>query len=62
MNEKMKEMIETLDPEIRDLVTEVISVERKYMDMKQPVGVKQEIKTVLEKYVKTNAMQKEESV
>ena len=61
MNEKMKEMIATLEPEIRELVTEVISIERRFMDMKTPVGVKQEIKALLERQVKGTALRDEES-
>ena len=61
MNENMKQMIATLDPEIQGLVTEVILAERRYLDMKTPVGVKQEIKSILERYVKEAASQTEES-
>lgn len=61
MNEKMKEMIATLEPEIQELVTEVLSVERRFMDMKTPVGVKQEIKALLERQFKASALRNEES-
>jgi len=62
MNEKMKEMIATLDPEIQELVTQVIATERRYLDMKTPVGVKQEIKTLIESHVKKAALRDEENV
>lgn len=52
MKEKLLELIKQLDPEIQDLVAEVITLEREHLDMKKPRGVKEKIRDQIDKYAR----------
>jgi hypothetical protein len=43
-------LINDLEPELIEIVTEVISKEREYSDYLRPRGVKEEIMGIIEKY------------
>ena len=62
MKEKLMELIQQLDPEIQALVAEVISLERDYVDMVKPRGVKKDIREVIDKYAKYGIGVDEEAV
>jgi hypothetical protein len=50
MREILAELIRDLDPDIQELVAEVIRLEREYLDMIKPRGVVQEIREQIDKY------------
>lgn len=52
MKNKIAELIRQLDPEIQELVGEVIMLEREYLDLLKPRGVKEDIRDVIDKYAK----------
>ena len=49
MKEKLRELILQLDPELQELVAEVILKEREYLDMMKPRGVKEEIRDAVDR-------------
>lgn len=52
MKENLIQLIKNLDPEIQVIVAEVIEKEREYLDMLKPRGVKEDIRDIIDKYVK----------
>jgi uncharacterized protein YaaR (DUF327 family) len=52
MKEKLLELIKQLDPELRELVAEVIEKEREYLDYLKPRGVVEEIRDLIDRYAK----------
>lgn len=52
MREKLAELIAGLEPEIQALVAEVIQLEREYLDLLKPRGVKDEIREAIDKYAR----------
>lgn len=52
MKERLVELIGELDPEIQELVAEVILLEREYLDMLRPRGVKEKIRDAIDKHAK----------
>lgn len=52
MQEKLLELIKTLDPDIQELVAEVLEKEREYLDMLKPKGVKEEIRDLIDRHAK----------
>lgn len=51
MKQKLVELIKKLDPDIRELVAEVVWLEREYLDMKKP-HVKEKIRDQVDVYAK----------
>ena len=45
-------LIRQLDPELQEIVTEVIMLERESLDMLKPRGVKEKIRDVVDKYAR----------
>ena len=45
MEEKLKVLIQELDPEIQALVAEVVLLEREYLDLQKPRGIKEKSAT-----------------
>lgn len=52
MRERLLKLIRQLDPEIQELVAEVIILEREHLDMLKPRGVKEKIRDAIDKYAK----------
>ena len=52
MKEKLLELIKQLDPDLQELVAEVIEKEREYIDFLKPKGVKDDIRGLIDKHVK----------
>lgn len=52
MREKLAELVADLEPEIQALVAEVIQLEREYLDLLKPRGVKDEIRDAIDKYAR----------
>lgn len=52
MKEKLLELIRQLDPEIQELVAEVILLEREHLDMLKPHGIKEKIRDAIDKYAR----------
>jgi hypothetical protein len=52
MREKLIELIRQLDPDMQELVTEVIEKERDYIDLLRPRGVKEDIRDIIDKHAK----------
>ena len=52
MKERLAGLIHQLDPEIQELVAEVIILERDHLDMLKPRGVKEKIRDAIDKYAK----------
>ena len=52
IREKLAKLIRHLDPEIQELVAEVIILEREHLDMQKPRGVKEKIRDAIDKYAK----------
>ena len=48
MKEKLAKLIRQLDPELQELVAEVISLEREYLDMLKPRGIKEKIRDLID--------------
>ena len=51
MQERLKELIMELDPEIRAIVAQVVSLERDNLAFRRP-NIKNEIKDIIDKYAK----------
>ena len=51
MKERLKELIMDLDPEIRNIVAEVVVLERENLDFKVP-QIKGKIKDIVDKYAR----------
>ena len=51
MQERLKELIMELDPEIRAIVAQVVSLERDNLAFQRP-KIKDEIKDIIDKYAK----------
>lgn len=54
MQERLKELIIGLDPEIRAIVAEVVSLERDNLAIQRP-KIKDEIKEIIDKHAKQGA-------
>ena len=54
MKEKLLELIKQLDPDIQELVAEVIEKEREYIDYLRPRGIKDDIRDLIDKYSTLN--------
>lgn len=52
MKEKLFELIKQLDPDLQELVAEVIEKEREYIDLIKPRGVKEDIRDIIDKHAK----------
>lgn len=52
MKERLLELIKQLDPDLQELVAEVIEKEREYIDFLKPKGVKDDIRGLIDKHVK----------
>ena len=52
MKDKLRELILQLDPELQELVAEVIIKEREYLDMMKPRGIKEEIRDAIDRIAK----------
>jgi hypothetical protein len=52
MHEKLFELIKNLEPDLRELVVEVIEKEREYIDYLKPKGIKEDIRELIDKYAK----------
>jgi cell division protein FtsB len=52
MKERLVGLIQQLDPEIQELVAEVILLEREHLDMLKPRGVKEKIRDAIDKYAR----------
>jgi hypothetical protein len=52
MREKLLELIRQLDPDMQELVIEVIEKERDYIDLLKPRGVKEDIRDLIDKHAK----------
>lgn len=52
MKEKLLELIRQLDPDLQELVAEVIEKEREYIDYLKPKGIKEDIRDLIDKHVK----------
>jgi hypothetical protein len=52
MREKLLALIKQLDPDLHELVAEVIEKEREYIDLQKPRGVKEDIRDLIEKHAK----------
>jgi uncharacterized protein YaaR (DUF327 family) len=52
MKEKLLELIKQLDPDLQELVAEVIEKEREYIDLLKPRGVKEDIRDLIDKHAK----------
>jgi hypothetical protein len=50
MREILAKLIKELDPDIQELVAEVIRLEREHLDMIKPRGVVQDIREQIDKY------------
>lgn len=50
MKEELMKLIQQLDPEVQELVADIILVEREHLDMLNPRGVKEKIKDMIDKY------------
>jgi len=61
MRERLMELIRQLDPEIQELVAEVIILERDHLDMLKPRGVKEKIRDAIDKYAKYGLGKDEEA-
>jgi len=49
MKDKLRGLILQLDPELQELVAEVIIKEREYLDMMKPRGIKEEIRDAIDR-------------
>gem|GEM_PF-6381827 len=52
MKEKLLELIKQLDPELQELVAEVIEKEREFLDYLKPRGVVEEIRDLIDRHAK----------
>jgi hypothetical protein len=52
MLEKLIELIKQLDPDLQELVAEVIEKERDYIDLLKPRGVKEDIRDLIDRHAK----------
>lgn len=52
MREKLIELIKQLDPDLQEIVIEVIEKERDYLDYQKPKGIKDEIRDIIDRYAK----------
>lgn len=52
MKDQLLKLIQRLDPELQQLVAEVIEKEREYIDYLKPRGVKEDIRDLIDKYAK----------
>lgn len=52
MRDKLLDLIKNLDPDIQELVAEVLEKERDYLDMLRPRGIKEEIRDLIDKHAK----------
>jgi hypothetical protein len=62
VKEKLMALIQQLDPEIQELVAEVILLEREHLDMLKPRGIKNKIRDSIDKYAKYGTGLDEEEV
>ena len=60
LQEKLLTLIRQLDPEIQELVAEVIVLERDHLDMLKPRGIKEKIRDAIDKYAKYGSGKDEE--
>lgn len=59
MREILATLIKDLDPDIQELVAEVIRLEREHLDMKNPRGVVQDIRDEIDKYAQQSLLREE---
>lgn len=55
MREKLIELIKQLDPDLQELVIEVIEKEREYLDYQRP-RIKEDIRDLIDKHAKFTAI------
>ena len=55
MKEKLLELIKELDPDLQELVAEVIEKERDYIELLKPRGVKEDIRDLIDKHARFSA-------
>jgi hypothetical protein len=51
MREKLKELIQDLDPEIRGIVSDVVELEGEYLDSRRPQVINK-IRDIVDRYAK----------
>ena len=49
MREQLIELTQVLDPDVRIVVAEVVALERDYLDMLKPRGVKEDIRDIIDR-------------
>jgi len=59
MREILATLIKDLDPDIQELVAEVIRLEREHLDMKNPRGVVQDIRDEIDKCAQQSLLREE---
>ena len=52
MKEKLLKLIKQLDPEVQELVAEVIVLEREHLDMLKPHGIMEKIRDAIDKHAR----------
>ncbi len=57
MREKLVELIAQFDPEVQEVVAEVIAKEREYLDLLKPRGVKEDIEHTIDRVARHGANQ-----
>jgi uncharacterized protein YaaR (DUF327 family) len=55
MRDKLLDLIKNLDPDIQELVAEVLEKERDYLDMLRPRGIKEEIRDLIDRHAQNDS-------
>jgi hypothetical protein len=55
MREKLVELIMQFEPEVREVVAEVVAKEREYLDLLKPRGVKEDIEHTIDRVARHGA-------
>ncbi len=59
MKENLLALIKTIDPDLQELIAEVIEKEREYIDYLKPRGVKEDIRNLIDRHAKHDKVEGE---